>query len=98
VCASVRECPPEGALLGVEESRIEPRFDRIARLLAGKPIKVRCWSNGDWARLIREEGSYTPRELGPYTLGFTGIGGSRVKHLPIGTRRFQRVSKSGDEI
>jgi hypothetical protein len=47
---------------------------------------------------MREEGSYTHGKLGPYTLGFAGIGGSRVKHLPIGTRRFQRVSKSGDEI
>jgi hypothetical protein len=65
-----------------EQSRIEPRFGRIASRLAGKPIEVRCWSNGDWARLMREEGSYTHGKLGPDTLGFAGIGGSRVNLGP----------------
>jgi hypothetical protein len=65
-----------------ERSRIEPRFGRIASRLAGKPIEVRCWSNGDWARLMREEASYTHGKLGPDTLGFAGIGGSRVNLGP----------------
>jgi hypothetical protein len=65
-----------------EQSRIEPRFGRIASRLAGKRIEVRCWSNGDWARLMREEGSYTHGKLGPDTLGFAGIGGSRVNLGP----------------
>jgi len=66
-----------------EQSRIEPRFGRIASRLAGKPIEVRCWSTGDWARLMREEGSYTNGKLGgPDTLGFAGLGGSRVNLGP----------------
>lgn len=65
-----------------EESRIEPRFGRIASRLAGKPIEVRCWSTGDWARLMREEGSYTHGKLRSDTLGFAGIGGSRVNLGP----------------
>lgn len=65
-----------------EQSRIEPRFGRIASRLAGKPIEVRCWSTGDWARLMREEGSYTNGKLGPDTLGFAGIGGRRVNLGP----------------
>jgi hypothetical protein len=65
-----------------EQSRIEPRFGRIASRLAGKPIEVRCWSTGDWARLMREEGSYTNGKLGPDTLGFAGIAGSRVNLGP----------------
>jgi hypothetical protein len=65
-----------------EQSRIEPRFGRIASRLAGKPIEVRCWSTGDWTRLMREEGSYTNGKLGPDTLGFAGIGGSRVNLGP----------------
>jgi hypothetical protein len=65
-----------------EQSRIEPRFGRVASRLAGKPIEVRCWSTGDWARLMREEGSYTHGKLGPDTLGFAGIGGSRVNLGP----------------
>jgi hypothetical protein len=65
-----------------EQSRIEPRFGRIASRLAGKPIEVRCWSNGDWARLMREEWAYTHGKLGPDTLGFAGIGGSRVNLGP----------------
>jgi len=65
-----------------EQSRIEPRFGRIASRLAGKPIEVRCWSIGDWARLMREERSYTHGKLGPATLGFAGISGSRVNLGP----------------
>jgi len=64
------------------QSRIEPRFARIASRLAGKPVEVRCWSTGDWARLMREEGSYTNGKLRPDTLGFAGIGGSRVNLGP----------------
>jgi hypothetical protein len=64
------------------ESRVEPRFGRIASRLAGKPIEVRCWSTGDWKQLMREERSYTNGKLGSDTLGFAGIGGSRVNLGP----------------
>lgn len=65
-----------------EQSRIEPRFARIAAALAGKPVEVRCWSSVDWNRLMLEERSYTHGKLGADTLGFAGIGGSRINLGP----------------
>ena len=64
------------------ESRIEPRFGRIASVLAGKELAVRCWSGRDWRRLIREEEIYTRGLLGSDTLGFAGIYGDRVNLGP----------------
>jgi hypothetical protein len=65
-----------------EQSRLEPRFGRIASTLAGKQLEVRCWSDADWHRLIREESSYTHGKLRASTLGFAGIGGARVNLGP----------------
>jgi hypothetical protein len=65
-----------------EQSRLEPRFGRVASALAGKQLEVRCWSGADWRRLIREESSYTHGKLGANTLGFAGIGGTRVSLGP----------------
>jgi hypothetical protein len=64
------------------ESRIEPRFGRIASQLAGKELEVRCWSGPDWRRLIGEEQIYTRGLLGTDTLGFAGISGDRVNLAP----------------
>jgi hypothetical protein len=66
----------------VGHSRIEPRFGRVASALAGKAIEVRCWSTGDWHRLMREEHAYTSGLLGKDTLGFAGINGARVNLAP----------------
>jgi hypothetical protein len=66
----------------VGQSRLEPRFGRVASALAGKQLEVRCWSGADWPRLIREESSYTDGKLGANTLGFAGIGGTRVNLGP----------------
>jgi hypothetical protein len=66
----------------VRQSRLEPRFGRIASALAGKQLEVRCWSDADWHHLMREERSYTHGRLGPDTLGFAGIGGTRVNLAP----------------
>jgi hypothetical protein len=65
-----------------EQSRLEPRFGRIASALAGKALEVRCWSAPDWHHLMREERSYTHGQLGSETLGFAGIGGTRVNLAP----------------
>lgn len=63
-------------------SRIEPRFGRVASVLAGKDVEARCWSRRDWARLMLEESTFTGGRLGPATLGFAGIGGGRVNLAP----------------
>jgi hypothetical protein len=65
-----------------EQSRLEPRFGRIATALAGKELEVRCWSGADWHHLMREERAYTHGKLGSSTLGFAGIGGTRVNLGP----------------
>ncbi|MDX6437379.1 MAG: hypothetical protein QOK34_2213 [Gaiellaceae bacterium] len=64
------------------ESRVEPRFGRIASALAGKQVEVRCWSGGDWQHLMREEGAYTQGRLRADTLGFAGIGADRINLAP----------------
>jgi hypothetical protein len=65
-----------------KQSRLEPRFGRIASTLAGKELELRCWSGADWHHLMREERSYTHGKLGSNTLGFAGIGGTRVNLGP----------------
>lgn len=66
----------------VAESRVEPRFSRVASSLAGKDVEVRCWSHSDWTRLLREEKAYTERRIDENTLGFAGIGGDRASLAP----------------
>ena len=63
-------------------SRVEPRFGQIASTLARKQVQVRCWSTGDWDRLMREEQAYTRGQLSSDTLGFAGIGASRINLAP----------------
>ncbi len=65
-----------------EQSRLDPRFGRVASALAGKQLEIRCWSDADWRHLTREESSYTHGKLGASTLGFAGIGGTRVNLGP----------------
>jgi len=63
-------------------SRVEPRFGRIAGVLADKDVEARCWSRRDWPQLMREESTFTGGQLGPGTLGFAGINGNRVNLAP----------------
>ncbi|MDX6408830.1 MAG: hypothetical protein QOE13_1901 [Gaiellaceae bacterium] len=65
-----------------DQSRVEPRLGHVATALAGKPLEVRCWSESDWLHLMREERSYTHGKLDAETLGFAGIGGTRVNLGP----------------
>ena len=63
-------------------SRIEPRFGEVASRLAGKRVELRCWSHGDWTRLLREEKAYTKHRIDEDTLGFAGIEGTRANLAP----------------
>jgi hypothetical protein len=65
-----------------EQSRLEPRFGQVASAIAAKEVEVRCWSESDWHRLMREEQAYTHGKLGSGTLGFAGIRGTRVNLGP----------------
>jgi hypothetical protein len=66
----------------MDQSRLEPRFGRIASALAGKRLEVRCWSKADWHHLMREEQRYSHGKLDDETLGFAGIHGTRVNLGP----------------
>jgi hypothetical protein len=63
-------------------SRVEPHFGRLASALAGKALEARCWSAEDWGPLMREESRYTHGQLGPQTLAFADIGGTRINLGP----------------
>src|SRR5207302_1365036 len=64
------------------ESRVEPRFSRIASALAGKDVQVRCWSQSDWTHLLKEEKAYTKNRIDGDTLGFAPISGNRDNLAP----------------
>jgi hypothetical protein len=64
------------------ESRIEPRFSRVASRLAGKQVEVRCWSRSEWPRLMRNESASTRARLTSATLGLAEIGGTRINLSP----------------
>src|SRR4051812_21930148 len=38
----------------VERSHVEPRLGRVGSAIAGRRIRVRCWSSADWPRVVRE--------------------------------------------
>jgi hypothetical protein len=73
-----RDLPARNA--GTGASHVETRFSRAASEVAGKELEVRCWSAGDWRRLLRER-----RGLGDSTHdvdGFALVGGGRVHLSP----------------
>jgi hypothetical protein len=37
-----------------DASRVEPNFGRVASAIAGRQIRVRCWSASDWPRVERD--------------------------------------------
>lgn len=51
-----RRLPSTGGETG--RSRVEPRLSRVAGVLAGKRVEVRCWSKGEWPRVVGEWGAY----------------------------------------
>jgi hypothetical protein len=69
----------EGATL---ETRIEPRFSKVASSLVDSEVEARCWSPVDWARLIEEMEAFTGGRIGKNTIGFTGFGDRRVNLAP----------------
>jgi hypothetical protein len=64
------------------ESRVEPRFSRVAARLSGVPrTVVRCWSLPDWVSLIAERSAYTSGAVDLRADGFVPEG-SRVNLAP----------------
>lgn len=59
------------------ESRVEPRFSKVATTIAGRAVDVRCYSTTDWARLDREWLEYVGRGLE----GWNGYVSKDARHL-----------------
>lgn len=64
------------------QSRVDPLYGRAASAVAEKPVEVRCWSKGDWKRLLVEEKVFTRGRVDERVLGFASAGGSRVSLSP----------------
>ena len=63
------------------ESRVEPRFTRVASTLALRPIEVRCWSTQDWKRVTTAFRAY--REVAFEPSGFVGdLDSARINLAP----------------
>ena len=73
-------------------SRIDPRFGGAAARVAGKPVEARCWSAGDWRRLMVEERAYTRGKVNATVLGFASAGGERINLAPGICRGLARVA------
>ena len=58
---SRRPLPLAGGLFGI--SRVEPRLGRAASETLGRQVEVRCWSQGDWEAVVREEAAYQRRSV-----------------------------------
>jgi hypothetical protein len=75
--------PPLPVRAGATQtSRVEPRFGKVATALAGKRVRVRCWSREDWGQLIQQESLYTGGAVTAQHLGFAAVGGSDVSLAP----------------
>jgi hypothetical protein len=75
--AELRPLPSGAPSAG--ESRIVPRFNRVAARLASRPrVVVRCWSRGDWQRLIREEREISIGHIDARSVGITSLPAHRI--------------------
>ena len=73
-----------------DESRVEPRFSRVAAALSGVPgTVVRCWSRPDWLALIDERSAYSGGAVDLRSDGFVSEG-RRVNLAPRMCERLVR--------
>lgn len=69
---------PAGAP-SASQSRIVPRFERVAARLASQPrVEVRCWSRRDWRRLLREEHELSISRIDTRAVGVTSLPARRI--------------------
>ena len=69
---------PSGAP-SATQSRIVPRFERVAARLASRPhVEVKCWTRRDWRRLLREEREVSIGRVDARTVGLTSLVAHRI--------------------
>jgi hypothetical protein len=86
------------------ESRIEPRFSRVATLLSGRRAEVRCWSLGDWDKRMAERRALwgQDEDLGTWGAYTSSDWRARIQLAPavcaeLGRLAYQDVSALEDE-
>lgn len=99
--AQVNEALPPGEVQALpkleratDESKIDPRYSNVATQIADEEIEVRCWSGGDWERLLPEERAFAGREFPSDILGITGYSSRRVNLSPIACAELDRFTYS----
>jgi hypothetical protein len=77
---SYARLPLQGGLSTV--SRIEPRFGRAALNAAGKRVRVRCWSEEDWPRMVKRVRTFSAGEVTIQHVGFATVGAADLNLAP----------------
>jgi hypothetical protein len=79
----LRDAGPLPVIAGSSaESRIEPRFSRVASSLAGRRAQVRCWSPEDWEKRASEWARWPSTSWVGSWGGYTSADGERVNLAP----------------
>ena len=79
------------------ETKIDPLYGRVAGEIAKEKAEVRCWSEQDWPRLIREEQAITGIRVSGEVLGLTGIGSKRINLSPTACRELDRLAYDDEQ-
>jgi hypothetical protein len=77
-------------------SRINPRYGQAAGSLVDKAVEVRCWSEGDWKRVLAEQHALTGRRFPATTYGVASPGGRRVNLAPLVCKHLDRLVYDGE--
>jgi hypothetical protein len=99
--AQVNESLPPGEAQPLPElekasakSKVDLRYSDIASEIAEDDIEVRCWSRGDWERLMPEERAFAGRNFPSDILGITGYSSRRVNLSPVACAELDRFTYS----
>jgi hypothetical protein len=79
------------------ETKIDPLYGRVAGEIAKGEAEVRCWSEQDWPRLIREEQAVTGIRVSATVLGLTGIASKRINLSPTACRELDRLAYDDEQ-
>jgi hypothetical protein len=74
------------------ETKIDPLYGRVAGEIAKDEAEVRCWSEQDWPRLIREEQAVTGIRVSADVLGLTGIASKRINLSPTACGELDKLA------
>lgn len=81
---------------GGRESRVDPRYSRLATDLAYEAVEVRCWAAHEWPDVMRERDAFSNGYLNVHeTLGFAWPEDARAHLAPEVCESLDRFSLEG---